>query len=425
MTDQTNNITCPNCHHEINVNDILYHQIDDKLKKQYHAELMKEKETVQLEKDRLNAEKNALELERQSQKERMDQAVKQTVASQTQQLQAKLKKEIYHETADQISTLQVALKEKSEQVKALNTVKSHIERLKREKDELRGVIEAESEKKLSQILNDEKEKIKKREFERAQLKISEKETVIDQLNTKLKEAQRKAEQGSMQLQGEVQELAIEEWLQSQFPLDTIEPIKKGARGGDCIQIVNTRVKQHCGQIYFESKRTKGFQPSWIEKFKADIRERGADIGVLVTQVLPSDMDRMGMKDGIWICTFEEFKGLCVVLRDSIIRVSHVVSNQDNKGEKMTMLYTFLTSNEFRMQVEGIVEGFTQMQTDLASEKRAMQSIWKKREKQIEKVLLNTNHMYSAIKGIAGQAIQPVQLLELPTGDPDDHDRTEW
>lgn len=425
MTDQTNNITCPNCHHEINVNDILYHQIDDKLKKQYHAELMKEKETVQLEKDRLNAEKNALELERQSQKERMDQAVKQTVASQTQQLQAKLKKEIYHETADQISTLQVALKEKSEQVKALNTVKSHIERLKREKDELRGVIEAESEKKLSQILNDEKEKIKKREFERAQLKISEKETVIDQLNTKLKDAQRKAEQGSMQLQGEVQELAIEEWLQSQFPLDTIEPIKKGARGGDCIQIVNTRVKQHCGQIYFESKRTKGFQPSWIEKFKADIRERGADIGVLVTQVLPSDMDRMGMKDGIWICTFEEFKGLCVVLRDSIIRVSHVVSNQDNKGEKMTMLYTFLTSNEFRMQVEGIVEGFTQMQTDLASEKRAMQSIWKKREKQIEKVLLNTNHMYSAIKGIAGQAIQPVQLLELPTGDPDDHDRTEW
>ena len=344
MTDQKNNITCPNCHHEINVNDILYHQIDDKLKKQYQAELMKEKETVQLEKDRLNVEKKALELERHSQKERMDQAVKETVASQTQQIQAKLKKEIYHETADQISALQSTVKEKSEQVKELNTVKSHIERLKREKDELRGAIEAESEKKLSQVLNDEKEKIKKREFERAQLKISEKETVIDQLNTKLKEAQRKAEQGSMQLQGEVQELAIEEWLQSQFPLDTIEPIKKGARGGDCIQIVNTRSKQHCGQIYVESKRTKGFQPLWIEKFKADIRERGADIGVLVTQVLPSDMDRMGIKDGIWICTFEEFKGLCVVLRESIIRVSHVVSNQDNKGDKMTMLYTFLTSN---------------------------------------------------------------------------------
>jgi hypothetical protein len=30
----------------------------------------------------------------------------------------------------------------------------------------------------------------------------------------------------MQLQGEIQELAIEEWLKNQFVLDTIEEIKK-------------------------------------------------------------------------------------------------------------------------------------------------------------------------------------------------------
>ena len=134
--------------------------------------------------------------------------------------------------------------------------------------------------------------------------------------------------------------------------------------------------------------------------------------MLVTQAMPSEMDRMGMKDGIWICTFEEFRGLSLVLRDATIRLSDAIGAQENKGDKMGLLYDFLTGNEFRQQVEAIVEGFSQMQADLESEKRSMQTIWKKREKQIEKVLLNTNHMYGSIKGIAGNAIQSVPLLEL-------------
>ena len=197
-------------------------------------------------------------------------------------------------------------------------------------------------------------------------------------------------------------------LAAQFPLDTIEEIKKGARGGDCIQIVNTRTRQNCGTIYYESKRTKDFQPSWIEKFKADIRDKGANIGVLVTEVMPSDMDRMGLKDGIWICNYEEFKGLCAVIRESIVQISMAVSSQENKGDKMHMLYDYLTSNTFRMQIEAIVEGFTQMKADLESEKRAMQRIWKQREKQIDKVTTNTIDMHGSIKGIAGNAIQSVK-----------------
>lgn len=223
----------------------------------------------------------------------------------------------------------------------------------------------------------------------------------------------------MQLQGEVQELAIEEWLAAAFPLDTIEEVKKGARGADCVQVVNTRTRQNCGKIYYESKRTKGFQEGWIEKFKTDIRERGADMGVLVTESMPADMEWMGLRDGIWICSFEEFRGLCVVLRESVIRLSSVVATQENKGDKMEMIYDYLAGNESRLQVEAIVEGFTQMQADLETEKRVMQGIWKKREKQIEKVLLNTTHMYSSIRGIAGNAVQPVTLLELPAGEKDD------
>jgi hypothetical protein len=217
----------------------------------------------------------------------------------------------------------------------------------------------------------------------------------------------------MQLQGEVLELAIEEWLASQFPLDTIEEIKKGARGADCVQIVNTYQQQNCGKIYYESKRTKDFHVGWIEKFKMDMREKGIELGVLVTEVLPSDMDRMGMRDGIWICTYDEFKGLCAVLRQSIIQLSNALVAQENKGDKMEMLYSYLTGSQFRGQVEAIVEGFSAMKSALDSEKRAMQRIWKEREKQIEKVITNTIDMYGSIRGIAGAAIQPVRALELP------------
>ena len=228
------------------------------------------------------------------------------------------------------------------------------------------------------------------------------------------EMKRKQEQGSMQLQGEVQELAIEEWLSSQFPLDTIEEIKKGARGGDCIQIVNTRAQQNCGKIYYESKRTKDFQSGWIQKFKSDMREKGADVGILVTEAMSGDMQRMGIRDGLWICNYEEFKGLCGVIRESVVQLSTAIASQENRGDKMHMLYDYLTSNTFRMQVEAIVEGFTSMKSALESEKRAMQRIWKEREKQLDKVTGNTIDMYASIKGIAGSAIQAVRALELPS-----------
>ncbi len=249
-----------------------------------------------------------------------------------------------------------------------------------------------------------------------ELKFAEKDGLIEKLKEQTKEMQRKLEQGSMQVQGEVQELAIEDFLRASFPMDAINEVKKGARGADCVQIVNTRTRQNCGIIVYESKRTQSFQPAWIEKFKEDLRAEGATIGVLVTEVMPKDMQHMGQKEGIWICTFQEFKGLCQVLREAVILYSSVLISQENKGEKMAMLYEYLTGNEFRMQVEAIVEGFSQMNTDLSSERRSMEMIWKKREKQIEKVLQNTIHMYGNIKGIAGNAIGTIKALELPAPD---------
>jgi hypothetical protein len=412
-------IKCPNCGTDIDVNDIISHQLEEEIRQKYQAQLAEEKQKYQKEKDALHSEKEEFEKQKKQEKVLFEERLEKQLKEERIAIESKLKSKLSEEQAEQFKLLQDELNQKSEQVKELNRTKAEIERLKREKEEAKELAEAEAQKKLNEQLLTEKEKIRKSEEEKNELKMRDLQKQLDDQKRLTEEMKRKQEQGSMQLQGEVQELAIEEWLQTQFPLDSIEEIKKGARGGDCIQTVNTFNQQNCGKIYYESKRTKDFQPSWIEKFKADMREKGADIGVLVTEAMPSDMERMGLRDGVWVCSYEEFKGLCGVLRESIIQVSTALGSQVNKGDKMQLLYDYLTSNSFRMQVEAIVEGFSSMKSALESEKRAMQRIWKEREKQIEKVINNTIDMHASIRGIAGNAIQAVKALELPGTDLDD------
>ena len=414
----SNQVKCPNFGTSIDVQDVLAYQLEDQIKQQYQAELAAERKKFESQAEQLNKAKEVFEEQKRQQAEQIEHELQKKLRQERQLLQDKIKRQLQEEQSDVLSDLQKELKEKSEQVKELNKSKAEIERLKRETEEAKEAAKLEAQKELNAQLLAEREKIRKAEEDKNELKFKELQKQLEDQKKLTEEMKRKQEQGSMQMQGEVQELAIEEWLASQFPLDTIGEIKKGARGADCLQTVNTRNRQNCGLIYYESKRTKDFQSTWIEKFKADMREKGADVGVLVTEVMPKDMDRMGIRDGVWVCTYEEFKGLCTVLRESVIKISSALSSQENKGDKMNMLYDFLTSNTFRMQIEAIVEGFTTMKNDLESEKRSMQRIWKQREKQIEKVVTNTIDMYGSIKGIAGNAIQQVRALELP-GEQDD------
>ena len=406
-------IKCPNCQTEIDVNEILYHQLEDELNEKNLTQQKKLKEETQKKELELKQQQEALTL----QAEKFDEELKKATATQLklekQKLQKNIKEELEEEQSESIALLKKELDEKSDQVKELNKSKAEIEKLKREKDEITSKVQAEAELALTKRLQEEKQLIQKAADEQNELKFKQKEQQLKQLQEQLQIAQRKAEQGSMQLQGEVQELAIEEYLADKYPFDVIEEIKKGARGADCIQVVHTREVQNCGKIYYESKRTKDFQKSWIEKFKADMRDKGVDVGVLVTQALPNELDRMGLFEGVWVCTFEEFKGLSSVLRESVIKLHNAKKGEENKTDKMSLLYSYLTSTEFSMQIEAIVEGFSTMQEDLDKEKRAMARIWKQREKQIDKVLENTIGMYGSIKGIAGNAIANVQSLELP------------
>ena len=169
-------------------------------------------------------------------------------------------------------------------------------------------------------------------------------------------------------------------------------------------------------MIYESKRTKAFSEGWIDKLKEDQRGQQADIAVLITEVLPRDMDRFGRKNGVWICTYQEAKSVTYVLREMLLKTHSVRSAEENKVDKMSLIYQYLTSVDFKQRVEAIVEGFSDLKIELDKEKRAMQRIWKSREKQIDKVIENTVDMYGAIKGIAGNAIQTVQALELPEPD---------
>ncbi len=412
MKNENTFVKCPDCGSNIDVNQILYHQLQEDIDKKYAIKLFDQQKKFDEKYSAMKKEEESLNTMRIEMVEVIEKEVKSKLTDEKTKLEKKLREQIDDEKSEEIKSIQEQLDQKIKDTKELNKVRSDFAKLSREKEELKEKIEAEAEQKITAKVSEEKTRIRQELDAKNDLKVAEKEYLIQQLKEQLKESQRKIEQGSMQAQGEVQEIAIEEFLRDNFPLDTIVEIKKGAKGADSLHQINSRTKQNHGSIYYESKRTKDFQPSWIEKFKKDMREKGAMFGVIITDAYPKEMERLGQMEGIWICSLEEFKGLCFVLRESVILLDTALCTQENKGGKMELLYEFLTGTEFRMQIEAIVEGFSQMQNDLTKEKRAMDSIWKQREKQIQKVILNTVNMYGSIKGIAGNAIGNIKALEL-------------
>jgi len=416
---ETTSIACPACGTEINVSEILYHQVQDQLKKDFEKQIAEKEISYKARLEEINKAKEQLAKEKENIQLQIEDAVKLKMSVEKTKLEKSISEKLTEETSEQILSLQKELGEKTVKVRELNTVKAEMERLKREKEELREQVILEKEKEFSEKLRSEKLIIKQQADESSALKIKELEKQLEDQRKLAEEMKRKAEQGSMQLQGEIQELAIEEILKSLFPFDLITEVGKGIKGADAIHTVRNHIGVDCGIILYESKRTKAFSNEWINKLKVDAVAAKADVCIIVTEALPDGMDKIGQKDGVWICTFNDFKGLVMVLRESLLKISEAYASQTNKGEKMEMLYQYLTSNEFRMQLGAIVEGFSGLQDSYVQEKRAMERIWKQREKQLEKVLLNTNHFIGSIKGIAGSSIPGLKeigamdnLLEL-------------
>ena len=297
--------------------------------------------------------------------------------------------------------MQEELNEKSVKIKDYNMLLADNERLKREKQEAFSSVQLEVNKKVNETLGSEKLKIENRVEAEFELRIKELQKQLLDQKKLTDEQRRKLNQGSVQLQGEAQEEAIEEWIKSSFPTDEVIEIKKGANGADCIQIINDKGVDECGSIYYESKNTKTFNDKWIQKFKIDMQEKKADIGVIISKTLPSEMKRMGLYKGIYVCTYEEFKGLCFFLRDFIIQFYKQQITTNNKGDKKEMLYSFVTSKEFISRIEHLGDVFKTIDNQLEKEKKQAALNFEKRRGALDLMKNNIFSISGRMSGITG------------------------
>ncbi len=405
------NIKCPKCSFEFPIEDAVSEEYKKELREQMvNFKKQKEEELYKKEqewKQQLQQQERELLLKNDIEKKQLQ-----------KDLEENLRKKIIGDYENQLTLLQQNNAQTEEKLKEAR--KKELEyyqkeqALKTREEELeiqmQKRMQQEREKLAEEIRRIEYQKTEARDTEH-QLRMKELEKQLEDQKKLVDEMKRKAEQGSMQLQGEVQELALEELLQASFPFDVITEVGKGSRGADCIQAVRNNFGQECGKIIYESKRAQNFSVEWIEKLKKDMRSQGADIAVIVTRVMPKEMECFGLKDGVWICSFGEVKALASVLRDGVIRVYNSAASQQNKGDKMHLLYDYLISNEFAEQWSAIREGFQSMKMSIQRERDAMERLWKAREKQLEKVLLNAAHVRGSIEGIAGSNSIDLHLLE--------------
>mgnify|MGYP000126629730 CR=1 FL=1 len=405
-------VKCPKCGSSVDVESVIAHDLGDKLKKEYEAKLRDSLVNLQSEKDRLLEEQRSFEEKKKKENELFAQKLAQEKARLESEIKEQVQRSIASDFEVKLKIAEEANREKEEKLKIAR--QKELEFLQKEQ-QLKN-REAELDIQVQKILQQERvgieEQIRKQEHEKNHLKLRELEIQLDAQKKLADEMKRKAEQGSQQLQGEAQELFLEEILRTNFPFDRVTEVSKGVEGADCVLVINTPREAEVGKIIFESKRAKGWSNLWIEKLKKDMRAQNAELAILVSQIYPKGMECFGEKDGVWICNAKEVVALTHALRNAIIRIAETKKFHENTGEKMQMLYSYLTGTEFRQQMETIVEGFMSLRSSIVKERVQMEKIWKEREKQIEKVLLSTSGMYGSVKGIAGAAIEDIPQLTL-------------
>jgi len=403
-------VKCPHCGNKFSPEEAIEHDLRAQMEKEFEAKLNENSKLLterirNQENEKFQSKLQRLEEDRKVKALRLKQLEDNAFLVEEREQQIKEREErVDHEMKKKLLEREKIIKEQAEKTaldKALLEVREREQKLARDRETLDLI--------LKKRVVEETEKARDEE----RMKNAELQKKLDDQSRLINEMKRRTEQGSMQTQGEVQELAIEEYLEYTFPRDVIEEISKGKRGGDCVHIVRDHYENECGRILYESKRTKHFSYDWIAKVKDDMRLMQADLGVIVTEVLPDGMTRFGEVDGIWICTFIEFKALALLFRHNLSRIGEVLASQENKGDKMQLIYRYVTSNEFKQKLEAAFESYHDMQEDLVREKVLFTSQWAKREKRLLKAMENLVALYGDVRGIAGGAVQEIKALELP------------
>ena len=413
MTEPT--ITCPSCKTEIKLTESLAAPLIETTRRDYEQRIaQKEAESAKKEVG-LQEREAALKKSRETLDEQVVAKLKVETARIAAEESKKAKLALAHDLEQKskdLVELQNVLKQRDEKLAEAQKVQADLLRKQRELDDARRELDLTIEKRVQAGLMVTREQAKKEADEASKLKLMEAEQTISAMQKQVEELKRKAEQGSQQLQGEVQELELEALLSARFPMDQILPVPKGEYGGDVLQHVITASAQACGAILWESKRTKNWSDGWLVKLREDQRQAKAELAVIVSQTLPKEIDTFDLVEGVWVTHPKAALPVAMALRQSLMEVTAARQATEGQQTKMEMVYEYLMSARFRQRVQAIVEAFSTMQEDLDKERKVIMKQWSKREEQIGRVMQATVGMYGDLQGIAGKTLQEIEGLEL-------------
>jgi hypothetical protein len=406
-------ILCPHCNKEIPLSDAVTHTLREGIEKEYGEKRRALEQSVTKQREEIEKQRAAVELAKQE----IDAQVQQKLGAEREKLKSMLKQEAAASVSVEMRDLKTELEEKRRTVEEAQKLELSLRKQQRELEERAKAQDLEIERKLATERTRIQEETRRLAIEEQQLRFADKEKLIGDLKTQIETLKQKAEQGSQQSQGEVQEMQLEELLKQMFPHDEFVPVPTGTRGADLLQKVRNPMGQPCGTIIWESKRTKLWSRGWLDKLKEDQRAQAVELAILVSQALPEGVAHFSHIEGVWVCGYTLALPLAAALRHQLVAVSASRRAESGKGEKMEALYHFISSTAFQHQVQGVAEAFMEMQNDLSRERVAMEKLWKKREKLIQRVLNGTAGLQGSLEGIVGrQALPAMKVLELDGGE---------
>jgi hypothetical protein len=408
-------VVCPQCKAEIKLTESLAAPLLESIRRDYEQRLTQKDADIAKREKTLHEREAVL----QKQKESMDEQVAQKMQQEQARIAAEEAKKAklavgneLNQKLKEINDLQDILKQRDIKLADAQKAQADLIRKQRELDDAKRELELTVEKRVETGLAAAREKAKKEAEDEMKLKVMEAEQTIASMQRQIEDLKRRAEQGSQQLQGEVQELELEALLGTRFPRDTIQPVPKGEFGGDILHRVIGPLGQQCGTILWESKRTKNWSDGWLPKLREDQRAAKAEISVIVSQVLPKDVETFGLVDQVWVAHPKLALPVAIALRQTLIEIAGARQASEGQQTKMEMVYQYLTGPRFRHRIQAIVEAFSSMREDLDRERKAITKQWSKREEQIDRVMQATVGMYGDLQGIAGKTLQEIEGLEF-------------
>ncbi len=408
-------IICPTCKTEIKLTESLALPLIESTRKEYEKKIQTIQAEMGTREQELAKERARLAKERDA----IDEQVAQRLVAERELISAEEGRKArllvsvdLDQKTRELAELNDLLRVRDEKLAKAQQAQAELIRKQRELDDAKREMELTIEKRVQGSLTTVRDQARKDAQDELKLKVAEKEQTILAMGRQIEELKRKAEQGSQQLQGEVQELDLESILRSQFPRDVVEPVPKGEFGGDVLHRVCGPDGKPCGTILWEAKRTKTWIDGWLSKLREDQRAAKAEIAIIISKTLPKGLETFELRDDVWVCDPRYAIPIASVLRQSLIEIAGARQAAEGQQTKMELLYSYLTGPRFRQRVEAIVEKFSDMQEDLDRERRTMTRLWAKREEQIRCVVDTTAGMYGDLQGIAGKTLREVEGLEL-------------